>query len=117
MANASLLIPGTGGITLIDNHGNDVGWPVLMRLKGIIRFPPSALENLCDTLAVSHSLDACCSHVGCRHPPERCPPRPLHDRAFTRRDPISQAPWRRAGVGRRVSERAHDLEEREVLGW
>lgn len=37
MANANLLVPGTGGITLIDNFGEDVGWPVLMRLKGIIR--------------------------------------------------------------------------------
>ena len=37
MAGANLLVPGTGGITLIDSHGNDVGWPVLMRLRGIIR--------------------------------------------------------------------------------
>ncbi len=37
MANANLLVPGTGGITLIDNFGGDVGWPVLMRIKGIIR--------------------------------------------------------------------------------
>lgn len=37
MAGANLLIPGTGGITLEDADGTDVGWPVLMRLKGIIR--------------------------------------------------------------------------------
>lgn len=37
MADANLLVPGTGGITLIDSDGNDVGWPVLMRLKGVIR--------------------------------------------------------------------------------
>jgi pimeloyl-ACP methyl ester carboxylesterase len=35
--NANLLVPGTGGVTLLDNEGNDVGWPVLMRLRGIIR--------------------------------------------------------------------------------
>jgi pimeloyl-ACP methyl ester carboxylesterase len=35
--NAKLLVPGTGGVTLLDNDGNDVGWPVLMRLRGIIR--------------------------------------------------------------------------------
>ena len=37
MANRNLLVPGTGGITLIDSDGTDVGWPVLMRLRGIIR--------------------------------------------------------------------------------
>ncbi len=33
----NLLVPGTGGITLVDSDGVDVGWPVLMRIKGIIR--------------------------------------------------------------------------------
>ena len=28
---AALLVPGTGAITLIDQHENDFGWPVLMR--------------------------------------------------------------------------------------
>jgi len=37
MPDSNLLVPGTGGITLIDSDGNDVGWPVLMRIKGIIR--------------------------------------------------------------------------------
>lgn len=37
ITNANLLIPGTGGITLMDSEGDDIGWPVLMRLKGIIR--------------------------------------------------------------------------------
>ncbi len=37
MPDNNLLVPGTGGITLIDSDGNDVGWPVLMRIRGVIR--------------------------------------------------------------------------------
>lgn len=56
MANASLLIPGTGGITLIDNHGNDVGWPVLMRLKGIIRgVQGKSDDELRELMSMEHS--------------------------------------------------------------
>ncbi|MCH2356774.1 MAG: hypothetical protein MK319_08930 [Pseudomonadales bacterium] len=36
MPNSNLLVPGTGGITLMDNTGKDIGWPVMMRLRGII---------------------------------------------------------------------------------
>lgn len=36
MSNSNLLVPGTGGITLMTNDGEDIGWPVMMRLRGII---------------------------------------------------------------------------------
>jgi pimeloyl-ACP methyl ester carboxylesterase len=32
MPNSSLLVPGTGGTTILDSHGNDLGYPVAMRL-------------------------------------------------------------------------------------
>jgi len=32
MPNANLLVAGTGGITFDDNHGNDIGYPVVMKL-------------------------------------------------------------------------------------
>ncbi|HEX7120635.1 MAG TPA: hypothetical protein VF212_17715 [Longimicrobiales bacterium] len=32
MPNRNLLVPGTGGITLMDSQGNDLGYPVKMRL-------------------------------------------------------------------------------------
>lgn len=32
MPNANLLVAGTGGITFVDNHGNDIGYPVKMKL-------------------------------------------------------------------------------------
>jgi pimeloyl-ACP methyl ester carboxylesterase len=32
MADSSVLVPGTGGITLMDTNGNDLGYPVLMQI-------------------------------------------------------------------------------------
>src|SRR3954471_11193817 len=32
MANSSVLVPGTGGITLMDTNGNDLGYPAVMRI-------------------------------------------------------------------------------------
>ncbi len=32
MANSSVLVPGTGGITLMDSNGNDLGYPVMMEI-------------------------------------------------------------------------------------
>lgn len=37
MPDSDLLVPGTGGITLMDNHGNDLGYPVKMRLGVLTR--------------------------------------------------------------------------------
>jgi pimeloyl-ACP methyl ester carboxylesterase len=55
MANSNLLVPGTGGVTLIDNHGNDVGWPVLMRLKGVIRgIQGRSNDELTELLGMEH---------------------------------------------------------------
>jgi pimeloyl-ACP methyl ester carboxylesterase len=55
MAGANLLIPGTGGITLEDADGNDVGWPVLMRLKGIIRgIQGKSDQELVELLGMEH---------------------------------------------------------------
>jgi pimeloyl-ACP methyl ester carboxylesterase len=56
MANANLLVPGTGGITLMDNHGNDIGWPVLMRLKGIIRgIQGKSNDELIELMSMAHT--------------------------------------------------------------
>ncbi len=55
MPNANLLIPGTGGITLEDADGNDVGWPVLMRLKSVIRgVQGKSDEELVELLGMEH---------------------------------------------------------------
>lgn len=55
MAGAHLLVPGTGGITLEDADGTDVGWPVLMRLKGIIRgVQGKSDEELVELLGMEH---------------------------------------------------------------
>ncbi len=55
MPNANLLVPGTGGITLEDADGNDVGWPVLMRLKGVIRgVQGKSDEELVELLGMDH---------------------------------------------------------------
>lgn len=55
MANANVLVPGTGGVTLLDNFGNDVGWPVLMRLKGVIRgVQGKSNEELIELLGMEH---------------------------------------------------------------
>jgi len=56
MANANLLVPGTGGVTLMDNHGNDIGWPVLMRLRGIIRgIRGKSDEELIELMSMAHT--------------------------------------------------------------
>ncbi len=53
--NAKLLVPGTGGVTLLDNDGNDVGWPVLMRLRGIIRgVRGKSDEELVELMGMEH---------------------------------------------------------------
>lgn len=55
MAGANLLIPGMGGITLEDADGNDVGWPVMMRLKGIIRgVQGKGNQELAELLGMEH---------------------------------------------------------------
>jgi len=50
MANASILVPGTGGTTLMDNSGRDVGYPIKMRLgaasKGLLGLPAEAFREL-----------------------------------------------------------------------
>ncbi len=51
MADSDLLVPGTGGITLMDNQGRDLGYPVKMRLgvltKGyLMGLPARDLEEL-----------------------------------------------------------------------
>ena len=55
MPDANLLVPGTGGNTLMDNRGNDVGWPVLMRLKGIIRgIQGKSNDELIELMGMEH---------------------------------------------------------------
>ncbi len=52
---AALLVPGTGAITLLDQHDNDVGWPVLMRLKGVIRgLRGQSDDELFELMAMEH---------------------------------------------------------------
>jgi hypothetical protein len=55
MANANVLVPGTAGITFIDNSGADVGYPVKMRLGtatgGLLGKSTEELEEL---LSMSH---------------------------------------------------------------
>ena len=50
MANSHVLVAGTGGITLMDNTGADLGYPVKMRLgvlsKKLMNLPPPALTEL-----------------------------------------------------------------------
>ncbi len=55
MANSILLVPGTGGTTLMDNSGKDIGYPVKMRLgiatKGLLDKP---LEEFVELLSMEH---------------------------------------------------------------
>ena len=55
MANATLLVPGTGGTTFVDNTGKDIGYPVKMRLgiasKGLLDKP---LEEFVELLSMEH---------------------------------------------------------------
>lgn len=50
MPNASILVPGTGGTTLMDNSGRDVGYPIKMKLgsasKGLLGLPAEAFREL-----------------------------------------------------------------------
>lgn len=50
MANSNVLVAGTGGITLMDNTGADLGYPVKMRLgvlsKKLAKLPPPELTEL-----------------------------------------------------------------------
>lgn len=58
MPNSALLVPGTGGVTLLDNSGNDVGWPVLMRLRNVIRGVWGKTdEELIELLGMEHRPD------------------------------------------------------------
>jgi len=56
MPNSGLLVPGTGGITLMDNKGNDLGYPVKMRLgvltKGVLAGLPA--DELVALLSMAH---------------------------------------------------------------
>ena len=58
MANLNLLIPGTGGITLMDNMGKDLGYPVKMRL-GVLGQELANLPgpNLVELLSMVHNPD------------------------------------------------------------
>lgn len=55
MPNSDLLVPGTGGITLVDNTGADVGYPIKMRLgtatSGLLGKSAEELEEL---LSMAH---------------------------------------------------------------
>jgi pimeloyl-ACP methyl ester carboxylesterase len=48
--NSSILVPGTGGTTLVDNSGRDIGYPIRMRLgtasKGLLGMPAEAFREL-----------------------------------------------------------------------
>lgn len=58
MADLDLLVPGTGGITLMDHTGRDLGYPVKMRLgtasKGMIGMGADAYSEL---LTMEHDED------------------------------------------------------------
>ena len=55
MANLNLLVPGTGGITLRDNNGKDVGWPVVMRLPNILRgLSGQSDQELLELISMEH---------------------------------------------------------------
>lgn len=55
MANSLLLVPGTGGTTLIDNSGKDIGYPVKMKIgiasRGLLGMPA---EELTELLSMEH---------------------------------------------------------------
>jgi hypothetical protein len=55
MPNAQLLVPGTGGITLMDNAGKDLGYPVKMRL-GVLsaRLAKLPSPDLLELLSMEH---------------------------------------------------------------
>lgn len=50
MSNSQVLVAGTGGITLMDNSGSDLGYPVKMRLgvlsAKLAKLPPPELTEL-----------------------------------------------------------------------
>lgn len=55
MANFNLLVPGTGGITLKDNTGKDIGWPILMRLRGAIHgLSSQSGDQLLELISMEH---------------------------------------------------------------
>ena len=55
MPNSDLLVPGTAGITFVDNTGADIGYPIKMRLgtatDGLLGKSPAELEEL---LSMAH---------------------------------------------------------------
>src|SRR5687768_1688000 len=57
MANSGLLVPGTGGITLMDNKGNDLGYPVKMRLGVLTKGYLAGLSaaELVELLSMEHN--------------------------------------------------------------
>lgn len=57
MPNANLLVPGTGGITLMDSQGNDLGYPVKMRIGVATRGLVAGLSapELIELLSMEHT--------------------------------------------------------------